>query len=399
MNKRALAVIIAGFFTVFTAFGVRYVYGILLPEMLPALAISKTQAGVIFSSFLITYTVFSPILGVMTDRYDVRIILSLFVVFLGAGALLMSFATTVLNASLFFSIAGFGHAACWVPVVTLIQRWVPDNRRGVALAFTDLGSASGIAVWSLVMPSIVAHYTWRAGWMSLGLSAFLVAGMNFFLVRSQPEERKGAQSETATPLLREPVRVTYKKVFHDRNFWLLGVSYFFLGSSIIIPFTFLSTYAVTELRWSYETASRLIAVIAVAGMFGKLLLGHLSDILGRVRIMMVCGVLVASGCLGIARSADLLTIGAFTALFGLGYGAIWPVYAAAVRDFFQKESAGSVMGLWTFFLGIGTTLSPVLSGWTIDRMGTYMTAFMLAFAGGVISLLLLLPIALSPDRR
>ncbi|MFH1489954.1 MAG: MFS transporter [Pseudomonadota bacterium] len=311
----------------------------------------------------------------------------------------MSFATTVLNASLFFSLAGFGHAACWVPVVTLIQRWVPDKRRGAALAFTDLGSASGIAVWSLVMPSIVAHYSWRAGWMSLGLSAFLVAGMNFFLVRSQPEEKKGTQSETATPLLREPVRVTYRKVLRDRKFWLLGSSYFFFGSSIIIPFTFLSTYAVNELKWSYESASRLIAVIAVAGMFGKLLLGHLSDTLGRVRIMMVCGVLVSSGCLGISLSGELLTIGAFTALFGLGYGAIWPVYAAAVRDFFQKESAGSIMGLWTFFLGIATTLSPVISGWTIDRTGTYMTAFMLAFAGGVISLLLLLPIALSPDRR
>jgi len=399
MNKRALAVIIAGFFTVFTAFGVRYVYGILLPEMLHALAISKTQAGVIFSSFLITYTAFSPILGLMTDRYDVRIIISLFLVLLGAGALLMSFATTVLNASLFFSIAGIGHAACWVPVVTLIQRWVPDNRRGAALAVTDLGSASGIAVWSVIMPCIVARYSWRAGWMDLGLSAFLVAGMNFFLVRSQPEERRGAQSETAAPFLREPVRAAYKKILHDRKFWLLGASYFFLGSSIIIPFTFLSTYAVNELKWSYETASRLIAVIAVAGMFGKLLLGHLSDTLGRVRIMMVCGVLVASGCLGIARSGELLTLTSFTALFGLGYGAIWPVYAAAVRDFFQKESAGSVMGMWTLFLGIGTTLSPVLSGWSIDRTGFYMTSFMLAFAGGVISLLLLLPIALSPDRR
>jgi hypothetical protein len=36
---------IAGFFTVFIAFAVRYAYGLLLPEMIPALAISKTQAG------------------------------------------------------------------------------------------------------------------------------------------------------------------------------------------------------------------------------------------------------------------------------------------------------------------------------------------------------------------
>jgi len=233
----------------------------------------------------------------------------------------------------------------------------------------------------------------------MGLSAFLVAGMNFFLVRSSPEEKEGGHSGSKPLLAREPVRMIYKKALCERNFWLLGLSYFLLGCAIIIPFTFLSSYAVNGLKWSYESGSRLLAVVAVAGMVGKLLLGHLSDSLGRVRIMMVCGVLVGLGCIGIARFEEVWTIRAFTALFGMGYGAIWPVYAAAVRDFFQKESAGSIMGLWTLILGIGTTLSPVLSGWTIDVTGSYRTGFMLAFAAGATSLLLLLPLAWSRDCR
>ena len=44
MSHRAVAIVIAGFFTVFLAFAVRYSFGLLLPEMLPALAISKTEA-------------------------------------------------------------------------------------------------------------------------------------------------------------------------------------------------------------------------------------------------------------------------------------------------------------------------------------------------------------------
>jgi len=396
MSKRAVAIIIAGFFTVFTAFGVRYIYGILLPEMLPSLAISKTQAGVIFASYLIAYMVFSPILGLLTDRYDVRLILTLFVALLGAGALFMSYASSMVNASLFFMLAGLGHSACWVPVVTLIQRWAPDKRRGTALAFTDLGSASGIAVWSAVMPIIVANYDWRAGWTSVGLSAFLVAAMNFFLVRGHPGGKPGMQGKISSKPSREPIRVTYKKILYDNKFWVIGLSYLFIGASILIPFTFLSTYAAKGLNMPYETAARLVTVIAIAGVFGKLVLGHLSDSLGRIRIMMVCGVLVASGSLGMAYSGELFTLSLFTAIFGLGYGAIWPVYAAAARDYFQKKSAGSVIGLWTFLLGIGSIFSPILSGWTIDKTGSYTSAFFLAFISAVLSFLLLLPMVRTP---
>jgi OFA family oxalate/formate antiporter-like MFS transporter len=154
MSKRAVAIIIAGFLTLFASFAIRYGYGLLLPQMLPSLAISKTEAGIIYSSYFIAYTVFSPILGLLVDRSDARLLLTFFVALLGIGALLMSFASSVINASLFFALAGIGHSACWVPFVTVVQRWVSERRRGTALAIVDLGSGTGTAVWSILIPLI-----------------------------------------------------------------------------------------------------------------------------------------------------------------------------------------------------------------------------------------------------
>ena len=88
-----------------------------------------------------------------------------------------------------------------------------------------------------------------------------------------------------------------------------------------------------------------------------------------------------------------------TILFGLGYGAIWPVYAAASRDYFHRSVAGSVVGLWTLLLGIGSIISPILSGWTIDITGKYASAFLLALAASGISLLLLVPIPNLPRNQ
>ena len=361
--------------------------------MITSLAISKTHAGMIYSFYFVAYSVCSPILGLLADRYDARIILTLFVFILGIGAYLMSHSSSVINASVFFTIAGIGHSACWVPVVTLIQRWVSDKYRGTALAFADLGSATGITVWSVIMPLIVSRYGWTTGWECLGMSALLVAGLNFLVVRNQPEEKPVSRNPVTDRPDSESVRATYIRLLCDTKFWLIGLSYLFIGFSILIPFTFLSTYAAQELKMPYETATGLIAVIAVAGVFGKLVLGHLSDTIGRLKVMMLCGVLTAGGSLGMAYFHWLFTICLSSAVFGIGYGAIWPVYAASTRDYFSKKIAGSVIGLWTFYLGVGSILSPLIAGWSIDTTGSYQWAFLLAMISAIISLLLLLPIS------
>ncbi|GAG60257.1 unnamed protein product, partial [marine sediment metagenome] len=67
----------------------------LLPEMLPSLGISKAEAGVIFASYFVAYTVFSPVLGLLADRYNVRVLLTLFAVILGAGAFLMTYSSSL----------------------------------------------------------------------------------------------------------------------------------------------------------------------------------------------------------------------------------------------------------------------------------------------------------------
>jgi hypothetical protein len=50
MSKRALAVLFACFCTIFAAYAIRYSYGTLLPEMLPALSHQSKAQPVSFNS-------------------------------------------------------------------------------------------------------------------------------------------------------------------------------------------------------------------------------------------------------------------------------------------------------------------------------------------------------------
>ena len=396
MNRR-LFVLIACFFTIFTSYAVRYGYGILLPEMLPAISITKTEAGVIYGSFFIAYTISSPILGLLGDRYNIRLLLTLFVSIFAAGTFLMSYSSSLVHASLFFTLAGIGSAVCWAPTVALAQRWTSAKHRGKTLAFIDIGSALGIIGTSSAIPMIVTLYDWRAGWMTLGILGFTVAILNSIAIREYRGMQSSLQKASIEKTKKIPLGEIYIRLLKDRKFWLIGLAYLLTGFSIIIPFTFLSTYAVQELSMTYEISTRLITVIGIGAIIGKVTLGPLSDNIGRIKVMMLCALLITGGSLGMAftRSVGLVV---FISVFSLGYGIAWSMYAASASDYFSKDYSGSIIGLWTVYLGVGSIISPIIAGWIADTTGTLSWSFILAAIGGGISFLLLLPLSrLSPN--
>jgi sugar phosphate permease len=390
MDKRRLAVIIASFCTVLIGFAVRASYGVLLPEMLPSLRISKTEAGVIYGAFFMAYTVFSPVLGLLADRINIRALLTLFSVILGIGTLMMGYSSSLIEGIFFFVLAGIGASACWSPIVPLVQRWTSDKRRGMTLAFVDVGASVGVALSSVILPLIVVAYNWRMGWKILGTLVVFMAGINFLLVRDYPQEDPNLQYPEFRQHQNKPSSKMYAKILKDSKFLLIGTSYLLIGFSILIPLTFISTYAVQELMFRYNIATRLITIIAVTSMIGKLMLGSFSDAVGRIKAIIICEILIAIGGLGLVFLPGSFAVHLSMAIFGFGHGAIWPLYALCAPDYFSKSSAGFIVGFWTLFLGIGFILSPVIAGWIADTTGRFMWSFILAIATAIISMFLLL---------
>lgn len=394
-SSRAVAVFTAGFFTVLAAYSIRYSYGTLLPEMLPDLRITKAQAGSIYASYFFAYTLFSPIMGRMADRYDTRILISLFMGIMGLGTFLMQFAGSLWQASLFFGVAGMGCAACWAPVMALTQRWTSSTRRGLILALIDAGSTIGVMAAGTLIPLLVSAADWQSGWRVLGILGLLLAVANYVLIRDRPISTPLAalpqEPRPAQPDTRRHGQVKYSRLLTDRRFWLIGIAYLLVGVSIQIPFSFLSTYAVQELASPYEAATRMITVIGVAGLVGKLTLGPLSDRVGRISSMMLASFFILAGCTGIVVGRGWLLF-VSTCVFGVGYGACWAMYAACATDFFSKEAAGAIIGLWTVYLGIGLILSPVIAGWAADISGTLRWGFVIAAAAALGTILSLAPL-------
>ncbi len=388
----------ASFITLFINYSIRIgAYSVLLPKMIQDLGINMTQAGMIRAGYFLTYILFSPLTGWLMDRIGGRFVISFFCLFLGIGTLLMGQASNLATAIFFHGIVGIGAAAVWTPISALIQKWFGGKKRGLVLGILSPSYALGFGLMGIILPTIVKNYSWRMGWYLLGASGLILIPLNFLLLRDDPEKLGLLPwGETAKTIPSQPPSETsfnYWDVIKERTFWLIGASYFFISLGVYIVSDFIVTYGVMELKISYPVASTFISIMALTSIVGGFVLMTISDYIGRAKSLVIIHSLLALSILFIILAKgniSLLRVG--IGWFGFIYGPIWPMYAACARDYFPKEVGGTVIGLLTFFYGIGAMVGPIIGGHLTDLTGTFRWAFGLGafasfFAGFLIGFL------------
>ena len=398
MIHRAWSIFAVSFLTLFVNYSIRDgTYSVLLPEMIKDLQMTKAQAGMIKSAFSLTYLLFSPLMGWLTDRIGGRKVISFFCLFLGAGTFLMGKANSFSSAAFFYGLIGIGAAASWVPIATLIQNWFGARKRGLILGALCMSYGIGFGLMGLILPVIVLKYHWRVVWSTLGISGFSLFFINGLVLRDRPEKMgllPWGESEEPNRAVKEKIpavqMMDYLDMLRKRRFWIMGISYLAICYGTYAVVDFIVTYGTMELQIPYRIASLSITVISLSGMFGGILLMVLSDHIGRRKSLVITQTLIAMAVLFVIVGRDHI----FSLMLGMGcfgflFGAVWPMYAACVRDYFSEEAAGTVLGLLTIFYGVGGMLSPAITGYLADLTGTYRWSFGLgAFACLVAALLI-----------
>lgn len=383
-------ILTVGFITLLVAYGIRIgAYSVLLPEMIRDLHLTKAEAGMIKSAFGISYLIFSPLMGLLTDLIGARKVISFFCLFLGGGSFLMGYAESFIASSIFFFIVGLGASATWVPITTLIQRWFGEKKRGLALGILSPSYGIGFGMMGLILPVIVSRYSWRMGWQLLGILGLGLIVLNGFLMRDDPKiigiypwGEDVTPEETSTFL----TRMSYFEVFKTRKFWIIGISYFLISFGVYTIVDFIVTYGTLELNISYRISSLFITLIAFSGVAGGFILTTISDYISRKRSLIIIQSSITMGIFLILWSGNHISYLIFATLFfGFLYGAIWPLYATCVRDYFPRDMAGTILGLLTIFYGVGVMISPFLTGYIADTTGTFRWAFFLSGLGSLCS--------------
>jgi sugar phosphate permease len=390
-----LAWVILGvcFVDLFINYSVRLGYGVALPEMIRTLGFSRSDTGSIYNAYLFTYICISPLSGYLTDRLGARRVITASLMLVGCGAFLLGTADKLWTACIFFGLAGLGSTGIWVPIITLTQRWFAAQRRGLALGVLSAGYGLGFAAIGVAFPWIVENFSWRHVWYILGVMAFCVVGPNGFLLRSDPADCGlkpwGGESAPPAPVERAVARIPLRQILRERNFWIIGASYFAVAYALYGVTTFMVDYAKYQLDLPLEKASLLATIHGMLQVAGVLAILPASDYLGRKRTIIISNAVIALVLVGILLSSSwtmlCLLIGCMAAL----YGATFPIYGACSGDYFPRQAIGTVAGAWTPFYGLGAILTHWVTGRLRDATGVYDHGFIICAAMAGVAVVLM----------
>jgi predicted MFS family arabinose efflux permease len=352
-ETRAISTAIGGLLAIAAAIGIgRFVYTPIVPTMIEALDLSKTQAGLIASANFLGYLI-GAFLAVMPTLPGSRRFWLL-------GALTVSSSTTGAM-GLFATIPTFlvlrfvgGAASAFVLIIAssmVLERLATAGRRGLsALHFAGVGS--GIAVSAaLVAAMLLLGHDWRSLWVASG-AVSLVALLAVAILLPD-------RAAIAAPL---PARGG--DVAGDASLRRLIIAYGLFGFGYIITTTFLVTivritpvirglepviwivfglaaapsvalWAWIARRFSISAAFALACVIEAAGVLASVAWQTAIGIL--VAAILVGGTFMGITALGLIQARALATgeprgaLALMTGTFGLGQ-IVGPAFAGTLSD-------------------------------------------------------------------
>ena len=124
----------------------RYVFAGVGPAIIRDLKFSKEQFGILGSSFIIVYTIVSPFVGVLGDRYDRRKILAFGVALWSVATVGTAFARSFNQMFAARAILGIGEASYGVIAPTLLADFFDSRRRGRVMGVFYLALPVGAAI-------------------------------------------------------------------------------------------------------------------------------------------------------------------------------------------------------------------------------------------------------------
>lgn len=379
------------------AYGIQFTFGVFMPAIEAETGWDRASLSLPYSLYVFVYSALGVVTGRWTDRWGPRIVLTVGGCLLGIGIVLMSRVQALWQLYVFLGlIAASGMSAAYVPCNATVVRWF-TQRRGLALSITSSGASFGNFLFPPFTAALITAYGWRTTYLLLGLTGVAVIGFCASFVVRDPE-RMGLHPDGRAPA--GPPRNTNAQnvtlsgewtlasARRTATFWLLNVIFTLTWLVVFFPMVHIVPFAV-DLGIPKIQAAMTISVIGIAGFIGRLLLGPISDRLGRASSLGLCLLLQALAFLGFTASHGLGSLYAAAAVYGFAYGGATALFPAIVGDFFGRLAVGAIVGFIFSLAGSTAAFGPLIAGYIHSATGHYHVAFVLSAALNLAALLLL----------
>jgi len=392
LPRQAWSVLIVSTLAFTVCFMVWMMFGVIGIPLKKTLGLNATEFGLLTATPVLTGSLIRVPLGIWTDKYGGRIVMTLLMAATVPAIWLMSYATAYwhfLVIGLFVGLAG-GSFSVGTPYVA---RWFPKSRQGMAMGVYGAGN-SGSAVNKFVAPALLVLGGWAL--VPQVYAAVMLGTVILFWLGSSSDPKHLVPSNTKF--------IDQLKMLKDPKVLKYCQYYSIVFGGYVALALWMVQYYVGEFGLSIQTAALLAACFSLPGGVLRAVGGVLSDKFGAHQVTWwvlwvswVClfllsypqtdfTVLTVNG----AKTFHVgLNVYLFTALMFV-LGIAWAFGKASVFKYIGDDfptNIGTVSGIVGLAGGLGGFVLPIMFGALMDLTGIRSSAFMLMYGVVWVSLI------------
>lgn len=330
------------------------------------------QTGLISSTYFTLYVAAMLPAGLLAERLGLKRTLVLFFFVSAAGV--AGFGAAAVNYLALLAMAGLhgaGAGAYYTMAYSITIHTVPSRHRGIASGVINGGMSVGLAVGlALAGPLFHATGSWRMPFAILAVPTVLMAALFQGAVREVPISRR-----RATPVW---------ELLCDPTLLRMNLSGFCVLYGWWVVLSWGPVFFQSERNVSLTMSGLYTLVIAATAIPSGLILGRLSDRIGRKRIILTMLPLMALSLVVIpqvtSRTGMLLSLLAYGLVGKLAWD---PLAIAWLGDYAARhrpEAVGAAVALFSFCSVVSAVVAPPVTGWIKDVTGSLAGGFYLAAA-------------------
>ena len=362
----------------------------LLTVIASEFGLSGFQTGLISGTYFTLYVAAMLPAGLLAERLGLKRTLVLFSLVSAVG--MAGFGVAAVNYLALLAVAGLhgaGAGSYYTMAYSITIHTVPSRIRGIASGVINGGMSVGLAVGLAVAgPLYHAVGSWRMPFLILAVPTFLMAALFQGAIREVSISRR--RETPIWDLLRDPtlLRMNLSAFCVLYGWWVL--------------LSWAPVFFQTERHVGLTMSGLYTLVVAVTAIPSGLLLGRLSDHIGRKRIILTMLPLMALSLAVIpqvySRTGMLLALMAYGVVGKLAWD---PLAISWLGDYVARhrpEAVGTAVALFSFLSVLSAVVGPPLTGWIKDVTGSLAGGFYVAAGLALVGFVLSLGPADDPAR-
>jgi MFS transporter, OFA family, oxalate/formate antiporter len=362
---------------------------------------SHEQIGWMFTLFVIFESIGTLPGGILRDRFGPRWVTAISGLIAGFGIFATSLGPSYSLVLLLWCIGSFFAGFIYNTAVTTANKWFPDLR-GVTAGFIAGAFSWGSLPFIFPIRAIPKTAPEATFFHVIYLMAAIIGGVAIVtsLFMKDPPAGWRPPGFVATKAIERPSahQYTLAEALGTWQMWLLIVSFVLISSAGLAGVSKIVRYS-NSFHFTAAAATAAAGGITIANGLGRVVLGSISERIGREMAMIVSYILTGiflflTIAAGSAQSETMFVLTAILAIFF--WGPLFSLFPSIIGQYYGEMAAGSNYGiLYAIAKGSGGIYGGVLSAVLITQHG-FPVAMGVAGGMAIIAGILIVPLRNSP---